>query len=66
MGILIIEMITGEIPYRTVADVFHGKYPQLLEKDENSYKKISSQISNCCKLEPKERPTISQIISFFK
>ena len=54
LGILIIEMIIGEITYWTVADIFHGKYPLLLE----GWKKLQ--------LEPKERPTISQIIFFFK
>ena len=61
-GVILHEMITGEIPYRSLKDIVSGKLPKLPEDALKSFSKISEMMIQCTKLDPMERPTAAQLL----
>ncbi len=60
-GVVIHEMITGQLPSRSLPDVSTGKMPSL-DAYKKSYPKVVELSQKCTVPDPANRPTASKLL----
>lgn len=65
-GLLMLEMVTGNAPARSMDEATHGVVPQPSSEVTTKYKQLVDTAMECCQIEPQKRPKPTNLLKMLQ